>query len=80
MVTQEEQIMKDNKNTKSKAPAKKKKVKKNTKYLIIISICAVVLVVAAIPMFFYKIAGKEKKDMVAALQAKREAEGFVVNE
>ena len=27
-----------------------------------------------------KIAGKEKKDMIAQLQAKREAEGFVVQE
>ncbi len=38
------------------------------------------MLLCALPMFFYKIAGKEKKDMVAALQAKREAEGFVVNE
>ena len=38
------------------------------------------MLLCAIPMFFYKIAGKEKKDMVAALQAKRESEGFVVTE
>ena len=38
------------------------------------------MLLCALPMFFYKIAGKEKKDMVAALQTKREAEGFVVNE
>ncbi len=38
------------------------------------------MLLCAIPMFFYKIAGKEKKDMVAALQAKRESEGFVVQE
>ena len=36
------------------------------------------MLLCAIPMFFYKIAGKEKKDMIAQLQAKREAEGFVV--
>ena len=45
--------MKDNKNTKSKAPAKKKKVKKNTKYLIIISICAVVLVGVLLALIFW---------------------------
>ncbi len=38
------------------------------------------MLLCSIPMFFYKIAGKEKKDMVAALQAKREAEGLVVTE
>ena len=36
------------------------------------------MLLCAIPMFFYKIAGKEKKDMIAALQAKREVEGLVV--
>ncbi len=36
------------------------------------------MLLCAIPMFFYKIAGKEKKDMIAQLQAKREAEGLVV--
>ena len=38
------------------------------------------MLLCSIPMFFYKIAGKEKKDMVAALQAKRETEGLVVTE
>ncbi len=38
------------------------------------------MLLCSIPMFFYKIAGKEKKDMIAQLQAKREAEGFVVQE
>ena len=38
------------------------------------------MLLCAIPMFFYKIAGKEKKDMIAALQAKRQSEGFVVTE
>ncbi|MBR5320440.1 MAG: MFS transporter [Clostridia bacterium] len=38
------------------------------------------MLLCSIPMFFYKIAGKEKKDMIAALQAKRETEGFVVQE
>ena len=36
------------------------------------------MLLCALPMFFYKIAGKEKKEMVAQLQAKREAEGLVV--
>lgn len=36
------------------------------------------MLLCAIPMFFYKIAGKEKKDMIAALQAKRQSEGLVV--
>ena len=38
------------------------------------------MLLCSLPMFFYKIAGKEKKDMIAQLQAKREAEGFVVTE
>ncbi len=38
------------------------------------------MLLCSIPMFFYKIAGKEKKDMIAQLQAKRKAEGFVVAE
>lgn len=38
------------------------------------------MLLCSIPMFFYKIAGKEKKDMIAQLQAKREAEGFTVQE
>ncbi len=38
------------------------------------------MLLCSIPMFFYKIAGKEKKDMIAQLQAKRESEGFVVQE
>lgn len=36
------------------------------------------MLLCALPMFFYKIAGKEKKDMISALQTKREAEGLVV--
>ncbi len=36
------------------------------------------MLLCALPMFFYKIAGKEKKNMISALQAKREAEGLVV--
>ena len=36
------------------------------------------MLLCSIPMFFYKIAGKEKKDMISALQTKREAEGLVV--
>lgn len=38
------------------------------------------MMLCAIPMFFYKIAGKEKDKMLADLKAKREAEGFVVAE
>ena len=38
------------------------------------------MLLCAIPMFFYKIAGKEKQVMVEKLAAKREAEGFVVSE
>ncbi len=38
------------------------------------------MLLCAIPMFFYKIAGKEKKEMLEKLAAKREAEGFVVSE
>ena len=38
------------------------------------------MLLCSLPMFFYKIAGKEKNDMIAQLQAKREAEGFVVTE
>lgn len=38
------------------------------------------MLLCAIPMFFYKIAGKEKQELVEKLAAKREAEGFVVSE
>lgn len=38
------------------------------------------MLLCALPMFFYKIAGKEKKDMIARLAAKRKEEGFVVTE
>ena len=38
------------------------------------------LLLCAIPMFFYKISGKEKENMIAALQAKREAEGVKISE
>ncbi len=38
------------------------------------------MLLCSIPMFFYKIAGKEKEKMLADLKAKREAEGFVVEE
>ena len=36
------------------------------------------MLLCSIPMFFYKIAGKEKERIVTELQAKREAEGLVV--
>lgn len=38
------------------------------------------LLLCAIPMFFYKISGKYKKEMQEKLLAKREAEGFQVTE
>lgn len=38
------------------------------------------MLLCAIPMFFYKISGKEKKEMVEKLAAKREAEGFTLAE
>jgi Na+/melibiose symporter-like transporter len=38
------------------------------------------LLLCSIPMFFYKISGKEKENMIAALQAKREAEGVQISE
>lgn len=38
------------------------------------------MLLCAIPMFFYKIAGKEKKDMLQKLAEKREADGFTVQE
>ena len=38
------------------------------------------MLLCSLPMFFYKIAGKEKEKMLADLKAKREAEGFVVAE
>ena len=39
-----------------------------------------IMMLCAIPMFFYKIAGKEKEDMLAKLAVKREKEGFKVEE
>ncbi len=38
------------------------------------------MLLCSIPMFFYKISGKNKEKMLADLKAKREAEGFVVAE
>ena len=38
------------------------------------------MLLCSLPLFFYKISGKEKKEMVAQLKAKREAEGFTVTE
>ncbi|MBO4342783.1 MAG: MFS transporter [Clostridia bacterium] len=38
------------------------------------------LLLCAIPMFFYKISGKQKEEMIEQLKAKREAEGVTVNE
>ncbi len=38
------------------------------------------MLLCSIPMFFYKIAGKEKEKMLADLKAKREKEGFTVAE
>ena len=36
------------------------------------------LLLCSIPMFFYKISGKEKADMLEKLQAKREEEGILI--
>lgn len=36
------------------------------------------LLLCCIPMFFYKISGKDKENMLAELEAKRKAEGFVI--
>ena len=38
------------------------------------------LLLCALPMFFYKISGKEKERIVNELKAKREAEGIVIEE
>lgn len=38
------------------------------------------MLLCSIPMFFYKISGKNKEKMLADLKAKREAEGFAVTE
>jgi Na+/melibiose symporter-like transporter len=38
------------------------------------------MLLCSIPMFFYKISGKNKEKMLADLKAKREAEGFVISE
>ncbi len=38
------------------------------------------LLLCAIPMFFYKISGKEKERMIVELKAKREAEGMAISE
>ena len=36
------------------------------------------MLLCSIPMFFYKISGKEKQKIMDELQAKREAEGIIV--
>ncbi len=38
------------------------------------------MLLCALPMFFYKISGKNKEKMLSDLKAKREAEGFVIAE
>lgn len=38
------------------------------------------MLLCAIPMFFYEISGDKKKEMMAALKAKREDEGLVIDE
>ncbi|MBR6360856.1 MAG: MFS transporter [Clostridia bacterium] len=38
------------------------------------------LLLCALPMFFYRISGKEKERIVSELKAKREAEGIVIEE
>ncbi|MBQ3045718.1 MAG: MFS transporter [Clostridia bacterium] len=49
-------------------------------FLLVSLIPGISMMLCAIPMFFYKIAGKEKEDMLAKLAVKREKEGFKVEE
>jgi len=49
-------------------------------FLLVSLIPGISMLLCAIPMFFYKIAGKEKEKMLAELTAKREKEGFKVEE
>jgi len=49
-------------------------------FLLVSLIPGISMLLCAIPMFFYKIAGKEKEKMLAQLAVKREAEGFKVEE
>ena len=49
-------------------------------FLLVSLIPGISMLLCAIPMFFYKIAGKEKEDMLATLKVKREKEGFTVTE
>ena len=41
---------------------------------------AISMILCALPMFFYKISGKEKDDMISALKSKRTADGIIINE
>ena len=49
-------------------------------FLLVSLIPGISMLLCAIPMFFYKIAGKEKEKMLVELAAKREKEGFMVEE
>ena len=49
-------------------------------FLLVSLIPGISMLLCAIPMFFYKIAGKEKEKMLADLKEKREKEGFTVSE
>ena len=49
-------------------------------FLLVSLIPGISMLLCAIPMFFYKIAGKEKEKMLVELAAKREKEGFKVEE
>ena len=49
-------------------------------FLLVSIIPGISMLLCSIPMFFYKIAGKEKEKMLADLKAKREKEGFTVTE
>lgn len=49
-------------------------------FLLVSLIPGISMLLCAIPMFFYKIAGKEKEKMLADLKVKREKEGFTVSE
>ena len=49
-------------------------------FLLVSLVPGISMLLCSIPMFFYKIAGKEKEDMLAKLKVKREKEGFAVTE
>ena len=49
-------------------------------FLLVSLIPGISMLLCSIPMFFYKIAGKDKEKMLDELKVKREKEGFTVAE